>query len=837
MIARLVASSLLIVASCAPTGRLTGEAPTEPTPPKPATPCVTRMIAGRPTHGYPLARTNGIPVTVVESASDLLTRKLADGEALWGFGQRFDALNMRGRKMSNWVEDAWGGGNRSYICAPFFISSEGYGVFVNNTGKVVVDCGATKPDELQIEVPDVGADVFVFTGTPREIVAEYTKLVGRPQPMPDWVFEPWISRNSYLSAYDVDRAIAGMERHGLKASAVVLEAWAQGLQNFRFEQSRYPNPKAWIEKLHGQGYRVVCWETPSTWDSTSTYREAKEKGFLVLKPDGSELRIDWLENALKIDFRKEAARVWWQKMHEPLVALGVAGFKTDGGERQPDPWFHNLHPYYYQRAVLDAYTALGKQGVTFARAATPSCVANATFWGGDQGCNWNHFPAVTRAGLSAALSGYFYWGHDVGGYAGTPTKKLYLRWVELGALSPIFQLHGTTPREPWVFDDETVRITKYYFDLRWRLMPDIQKWARDARENGVPMWRPLLYEFPDDKDTWSIEDEFLFGPDLLVAPLLSEDDERPVYLPAGEWVDVWTGERHAGPKRLTARASLAQIPVFARNGAEALFTALPADPRGEVFLELAGKTNDKGLVPAQRYLRGQKYEKIFATVRNHSAEDVSGELTLALPAGFTARPEAKQSFTAPAGGAARVPFYVSWPMDLPVGSYPIEVTGIGEQPLRVTLVKLPGKWQVIGPFDGGVGGEFRGMLPFDLTLEYPGAWGRRPRWQPVADDCVYEDGYIDLAKALGKDSGQTTFAVTTFASPEGGPARFHVGSGDALTIWLNGQQVFDKSQHRSAERDEDAVDVTLRVGENRVFVKISRGIGPNGLYFRVGPRE
>jgi len=441
------------------------EAATEP----PVTPHVVRFIYANPSHSYPLASTNNVVTAVVEFNATVLPRKLADDEALWGFGERFDALNMRGRMTETWIADAWGGGNRSYICAPFLISSKGYGLFVNCSGKVRFDCGATVTNELRIEVPESGLDVFEFKGTPREILAAYTKLVGRPRPVPDWVFEPWISRNSYVSEYEIDRVIDKMKAHGLRAGAVVLEAWAEGLQNFRFEQGRYPNPKAWIEKLLGRGYHVVCWETPSIWDSASTYSEASTNGYLVLKPDGSELRVDWLENAVKIDFRKEAARLWWQKLHEPLIAMGVDGFKTDGGERMPDPWFHNLHPFYYQRAVLDAFQDLGKVGVTFARSGTPPCAGDSTFWGGDQSSSWDDFPRVVRAGLSAALSGYPYWGHDIGGYAGTPTKDLYIRWLELGAFSPIMQLHGATPREPWYYDDETVAIAKYYFDLRWAL--------------------------------------------------------------------------------------------------------------------------------------------------------------------------------------------------------------------------------------------------------------------------------------------------------------------------------------------------------------------------------
>ena len=152
----------------------------------------------------------------VQGDKATLRLRLKAGGALWGFGERFDAFNLRGRVVESWLVDAWGGGSKSYFAVPFFISSAGYGLFVNCTGKVKFDCGATRPDELRVEVPEGGLDVFCFKGTPREVLAEYTKLVGRPQPVPDWVFQPWISRNSYLSAYEIDRVIEKMELHGLR---------------------------------------------------------------------------------------------------------------------------------------------------------------------------------------------------------------------------------------------------------------------------------------------------------------------------------------------------------------------------------------------------------------------------------------------------------------------------------------------------------------------------------------------------------------------------------------------------------------------------------------------
>jgi hypothetical protein len=208
--------------------------------------------------------------------------------------------------------------------------------------------------------------------------------------------------------------------------------------------------------------------------------------------------------------------------------------------------------------------------------------------------------------------------------------------------------------------------------------------------------------------------------------------------------------------------------------------------------------------------------------------------------GFAALPSVTQPYRVEAHGEARLAFYAIPSKDLTEGTYPVIITceprtgTTASGPLALRFVKEPARWQVIGPFDGGVGAEFRGDLPTNSTAEYLGAGGRKVHWKAVGDNCVRDDGYIDFEKALGKgNNGQTTFGAATVTSTTGGPAKLYVGSGDALTIWLNGQQVFDKQVHRGAEPDEDGVEVTLRPGENSVLVKISRGIGPNGLYFRV----
>jgi len=497
---------------------------------------VWHLVKGAPAHPYPLAQPAlasntwqpgaGMPGMRVEidKTNALIEIALHANETLTGAGN----LNVRGTRREAWCEDSYARHDPAYFAVPFLMSSRGYGIFINCSGRVVMDCGARDPRTLRITLPEPGVDAYLFRGTPREITATYTALIGRPRPVPAWTFAPWFSRNSYMSAKEIDNVLAEGRTRGFRPGAVVLECWAESLQNFRFATDRYPNPAAWIAGLHTQGVQVVLWETPSIWTHASSYAAAVSNDFLVRNADGSELIVSWLEGGRKIDFRKPAARQWWQALHAPLIAMGVDGFKTDGGERMPDPFFHNLHPYYYQKTVLDAFTMAGRDGITFARAATPPCAGLATFWAGDQPAAWPFLPTLVRLGLDAALAGFPFWGHDIGGYAGTPSQELYVRWLQFGTFTPIMQLHGVTPREPWYFGATAERIARNCFAIRERLQPYLIATASNVYAHGAPLMRPMAWAYPQCAEAWNVTDAYLLGEALLVAPITTPAPHAPI---------------------------------------------------------------------------------------------------------------------------------------------------------------------------------------------------------------------------------------------------------------------------------------------------------------------
>ncbi len=831
------------------------EPPMNQTAPRPAlalaSPTNVTLRIGEPVHRYPLLKewpaSKGLKHPAIAFRRDaeghlVLSIPLAEGEAIWGFGQRFDAFNLRGKNLEIWTTDGWNNPDTSYFAVPFFISSTGYGLMVNCPGRLTFDIGKERHDWLTITVPESGVELLVFQGDPATVSRAYTETVGRPRAVPAWVFRPWISRNSYLGAYEIDRVIRRMRELEMPIGVMVLEAWAEELHNFRFTTHRYPNPEAWIARLHEDGVRVVNWITSSVWQGTRAYNEAKERGFLVLNEDGSEHVVRWLENGRKIDFRIPEARDWWRDLHKPLIEMGVDGFKTDGGEHMPDPFFHNQHPFYYQQASLDAFRDLGREGITFARSANPLCAGLGAFWAGDQHAEWSRLAMVVRGSMSAALSGFFLWTHDIGAYTGDPVRELYIRWLQFGVFSPLMQFHGIEAREPWHFDDETIAIARFYFRVRERLLPHLEQWGEAALTEGHPILRPLVWHFPEDAVTHDLDDQVMLGPDLLIAPLIDAAPGREVYLPQGEWVDLWTGETFAGPSRLYRATALHEIPVYARAEHAAtyadLFNGAPPQPPPAVTLKLDGPRNPLGVAPPVRYWRAheQTAEPIEFEVRNTTDREARVDVLMRAAAGVTVEPDNVTSITLAPGDVRHVAYTVRPAPDLAPGTYTVRLAAKTEDarlpPVDVELV-IPHRWEVLGLFGGGVGsGQPLDGDPVRRDQTYEGRHGRTLSWRPVPPEAMNDAGVFNLDSITGGDGSSSTYLYTTLHAERHGGITFKAGFGDAMTVWLNGQEIKSVQGHRNADRDEDVFDGVLKAGANHLMIRNSRDLAPPRFFFR-----
>ncbi|NOY09899.1 MAG: glycosyl hydrolase family 31, partial [Spirochaetes bacterium] len=551
-------------------------------------------------------------------------------ERFFGFGERYNGLNQRGKKVDIRVFEKWRNqGDKTYLPVPFFLSSLWYGLYLDTARLVEFDL-AVSGHSMWSYTAGMGADgimdTFVFTGRPADILKAFTVLTGRPALPPNWVFGPWMSGNEWNSQERVMREVAMTLKHNIPATVLVIEAWSDEknfyiwndalykpkvsgsplkLDDFTFpENGRWPDPKGMIDYLHDLGIRVILWQIPvlkrlGEKDQQHDLDEAYmiKKGFCVKENDGSPYRVrpEWFKDGLVPDFTAPEAVSWWLDKRAYLVEnMGIDGFKTDGGEhlwgdnllfsdgRKGDVLlnlFPNLYEEAYSRFVSDKKK---DNGVIFSRAGFTGAGRYPVHWAGDQESTWEEFRAVLSGILSAGLSGIPFIGWDIGGFSGElPTAELYIRSSEMAAFCPIMQYHSefnehrepVIDRTPWNIAERTknpevLLIYRKFARLRVKLMPYIKMEARHCAATGAPLMAPLFFYWPDDKAAWEIEDQYCFGRALLIAPVIYPGEtRRSVYLPEGKWINFWTGERITGGEKITAPAPLDKIPVYRREEA------------------------------------------------------------------------------------------------------------------------------------------------------------------------------------------------------------------------------------------------------------------------------
>jgi alpha-D-xyloside xylohydrolase len=346
--------------------------------------------------------------------------------------------------------------------------------------------------------------------------------------------------------------------------------------DFKFAKSRFDDPAKMMSDLKKDGFRISMWQLPYFTSKNALFPEAAEKGYFVNNFGGQRPSEDGI-----VDMSNPAAQEWYEGLLTGLLKLNVGAIKVDFGEDAPldgvyasgrTGWYeHNLYPLRYNKIVGDLTEKLTGDHIIWARSAWAGSQRYPLHWGGDSENTDSAMAATLRAGLSFGLSGFTYWSHDAGGFVGKAPRDLYRRWLPFSALSSHTRCHGAPPREPWEYDEEFTDDYRNTMNLRYGLLPYIYAEARHSSDHGYPMVRALFFEFPDDPTSWLIEDQYMFGSNLLVAPLFTEGDTRNVYLPPGQWIDYQTGESYAGGKwhdikAGTSKASPVPIVLLARAG-------------------------------------------------------------------------------------------------------------------------------------------------------------------------------------------------------------------------------------------------------------------------------
>ena len=357
--------------------------------------------------------------------------------------------------------------------------------------------------------------------------------------------------------------------------------------DFEWDSAVFPDPAGLIKRLHDKGYRVCVWTNPYIAQMSSLFPEAKEKGYLIKRPDGSVWQWDlWQPGMAIVDFTNPDACTWFQSKLQKLIDIGVDSFKTDFGERIPtdvvfsdgsDPVrMHNYYPYLYNKVVFELLGRKpNKETVVFARSATAGCQKFPINWGGDNESTFESMAGTLRGGLSMALSGFGYWSHDIGGFEGTPNPDVFKRWVAFGLLSSHSRLHGSgSYRVPWLIDDEASVVTQFFTNLKISLMPYILKMSEIVHTQGIPIMRPMMMEFPEDPSCLYLYRQYMLGESILVAPIFNSDGVADFYLPAGKWTSLITGKSVEGGSWRSEKHGYTSLPLYirestlAQNGAE-----------------------------------------------------------------------------------------------------------------------------------------------------------------------------------------------------------------------------------------------------------------------------
>ena len=502
--------------------------------------------------------------------------RLSPEEKLYGCGESFTRLNKRGQKLPLWTYDAYSAQTPNmYKPIPFFMSSRGYGMFVHTSTPVTLDLGGTHDEANVIYAGDDQLDLFIFLGSPKEILSEYTSLTGRSPTPPLWSFGLWMGRNTYFSEGEVREVANKLRERRIPADVIHLDTgWTETPHrcDFKFSQSRFEDAGKMLSDLTENGLRTSLWQLPYFNPMNGLHAEAVERGHAILTANGEPPVDDAV-----IDLSSPDAIAWYQDKLARLLKMGVGIFTSDFGEAAPLSGMyaskkggfheHNLYPLRYNKAVSDITKEVTGSEAIFARSAWAGSQRYPVHWGGDAENTDGAMAATLRGGLSLGLSGFSFYSHFIGGFPYSTPANLYRRWLVFGMLTSHSRCHGTPPTEPWEYGEEFVEDFRRIVELKYRLMPYVYAQARLASENGHPMLRTLFFEYPRDLTSWLIEDEYLFGTDILVAPLMEDVPERNVYLPPGLWIDYGSGEVYAGTQWHQIRAGEIPAVMLVRDGA------------------------------------------------------------------------------------------------------------------------------------------------------------------------------------------------------------------------------------------------------------------------------
>lgn len=523
-------------------------------------------------------------------------------EKIYGMGQyQQPYLNLKGSD----IELAQ---RNSQASVPFAISSLGYGFLWNNpaVGRTIFGKNITTWEAYSTKSLDYW---ITAEDTPSKIEEAYAKATGTVPMMPEYAMGFWQCKLRYQTQEELLEVAREYKRRGLPISVIVIDYFHWPLQgDWKFDLKYWPDPDAMIRELKDMGIELMVSIWPTVDHRSENFEEMKEKGYLIRTDRGFRIVMDFHGNTVHFDATNPKAREYvWQKAKENYYDKGIKTFWLDEAEPEysiydfdnyryhmgPNVQIGNIYPALYAKTFFDGIKAEGQENIiNLLRCAwAGSQKYGALVWSGDIHSSFTSLRNQLAAGLNMGIAGIVWWTTDIGGFhGGNPEdpefQELLVRWFEYGAFCPVMRLHGY--REPlkepmgteggaacvsgadnevWSFGEEAYEICKTYLQIRENMKPYIKELMQEAHEKGTPVMRPLFYDFPDDKQAWEIEDIYMFGPDILVAPILYAGMRvRKVYLPKGsQWKEYWTGAEYQGGGEIEVAAPLAKLPIFTRN--------------------------------------------------------------------------------------------------------------------------------------------------------------------------------------------------------------------------------------------------------------------------------
>ena len=527
-------------------------------------------------------------------------------ECFVGTGERFRKMDLSGQTFQLKNQDGQGVNNRRcYKNIPFYMSSRMYGCFYHTSDYCKLSLADHSTRSVQFLNDHATLDVFLIGGnTPEKILRSYRMLTGFPQMPPKWSFGIWMSRMTYFSADEVNEICDRLRQEHYPCDVIHLDTgWfrTDWLCEWRFNPERFPDPEGFVQHLKKNGFKVSLWQLPYVAQGAEQLEEAKKNRYISMPTKeedtstGGASNFSALDYAGTIDFTYPEAVNWYKnQLLKPLLDMGVTCIKTDFGENiHMDHQYHsmtperlnNIYSLLYQRAAFEITKEVTGNGIVWARSAWAGCQRYPLHWGGDSASSWDGLAGSLKGGLHFGLSGFAFWSHDVPGFHSIPDfmnspidENVYVRWTQFGVFSSHMRYHGTCKREPWHYP-RIAPIVKRWWKLRYKLLPYIIEQGEQSCLTGYPMVRALLMHHPHNRQVWHIDDEYYFGNDFLVCPVMnachtSTDESRngvgtrDIYLPEGQWIDFFTGRQWQGGQwYYNVEVPLDRMPVFVRPGA------------------------------------------------------------------------------------------------------------------------------------------------------------------------------------------------------------------------------------------------------------------------------